>query len=373
MRRMCVTPRNNWQAKADSIGFFYHSLGGNYWNEGACYTFSKEEIDEIEKATNELHEMCLKAVQHVIDKDLFDKLKIQPQVVPLILRSWEREDVSIYGRFDLAFDGVNPPKMLEYNADTPTALLEASIAQWQWLEDNAKGADQFNSIHERFVRGWKECAFGSRTLHFASVKESPEDLGNIEYLRDTAIEAGLKTKHIHIEDIGWNESLEKFVDLDEEPIDILFKIYPWEWLTTDSFGRHLLREPLTLIEPAWKMVLSNKGILPILWEMYPEHPNLLPSYFEPHLLGDSFVKKPLLSREGANVAIVRPEGNVETAGAYGEEGYIYQQYFRIPQFDGRTAVLGSWIVNGESAGIGIRESESLITNNLSSFVPHVLI
>ena len=49
------------------------------------------------------------------------------------------------------YDGKAPPRLLEYNADTPTALLEASVAQWFWLQDCFPTADQFNSIHERLI------------------------------------------------------------------------------------------------------------------------------------------------------------------------------------------------------------------------------
>lgn len=73
-----------------------------------------------------------------------------------IVWSWNEEPPAIYGRFDLAYDGIHPPKLLEYNADTPTALLEASVVQWYWLQDVFPKDDQFNSIHEHLVAKWKE-------------------------------------------------------------------------------------------------------------------------------------------------------------------------------------------------------------------------
>jgi glutathionylspermidine synthase len=51
--------------------------------------------------------------------------------------------------------------------------------------------------------------------------------------------------------------------------------------------------------------------------------------------------------------------------------YIYQQYCAPPNFDGNYPVLGSWVIDGESAGIGIRESNTLVTGNFSRFVPHI--
>src|ERR1700726_2338885 len=115
------------------------------------------------------------------------------------------------------------------------------------------------------------------------------------------------TTLIDIEDIGWRDD-GGFVDLDDRPIEIAFKLYPWEWMFQDAFGERLINAPTRWIEPPWKAILSNKGILPLLWEMFPRHPNLLPAYFEhdPRRaeLGSSYVRKPLYSREGANVEIM---------------------------------------------------------------------
>lgn len=371
MKRLPTAPRQEWKEKAESLGFFFHSLGGSYWNEGAYYRFEADEIAQIEKATNELHEMCLEAVDYVIEKDLFGKLHIPVEFVPLIHRSWARDEPGLYGRFDLAFDGSGPPKMLEYNADTPTSLLEASLIQWHWKEDAFPGADQFNSLHEKLVAAWKNMGFEGTKVYFSSVKESEEDLVTIEYMRDLAIEAGLNTEHIYVEEIGWQPEIGKFMDLQDLPINVMFKLYPWEWLVHDAFGPNLLHEPIRLIEPIWKMILSNKGILPILWEMFPGHPNLLPTYWTPEKLGNSYVQKPLLSREGANVTIKTPDLTVSIPGMYGEEGFIYQKYSKLPSSDGVHAVVGSWVIEGWAAGIGVREDPSPVTNNTSRFVPHL--
>jgi glutathionylspermidine synthase len=211
-------------------------------------------------------------------------------------------------------------------------------------------------------------------LHFTCLKESLEDLTNTEYMRDCAIQAGLKTQLVFIDDIGWDETAEQFVDLEEMPIQNIFKLYPWEWLANESFGANILKaknEPYW-IEPAWKMILSNKSILPILWQLYPNHPLLLAAFFEPSSL-TNYVKKPKLSREGANIEIIQSGiGTNKTEGEYGEEGFIYQELFSLPEFDGKYPVIGSWIIGEESAGMGIREADGLITNNKSRFVPHLI-
>ena len=142
----------------------------------------------------------------------------------------------------------------------------------------------------------------------------------------------------------------------------------------DQFGKNILLDVNRAfwIEPAWKMILSNKAILPILWELYPEHPNLLPAYFEPGKLTD-YVKKPILSREGANINLVK-EGSLLQAseGEYGKEGFIFQELFSLPDFKGNYPVIGSWVIGQEPAGMGIREANTLITDNHSRFVPHLI-
>ncbi len=370
MQRISRPPRIDWQKTVESQGMLYHTIDGEtYWDETACYRFDSSEIDLLENATNELQERCIEAAQHVIDKDLFDKLQIPAYAVPLIVDSWEKDEPSIYGRFDFAYSGHNPPKLLEYNADTPTSLLEASVVQWFWLKELYPDADQFNSIHERLIEAWKGLNIKS-LVHFACVADAPEDLGNLEYLRDTAIQAGISTSQLFINDIGFEELSGRFVDLDDQPIDTMFKLYPWEWMVNEYFGRKLATARIRLIEPAWKMLLSNKGLLAILWDMFEGHENLLQASFEPGTFKDNYVIKPLLSREGENIVVHRNGQIHEFNGSYGGKGQIWQQLAKIPEFDGNYPVIGSWIVAGEAAGIGIREDRQLVTTNASRFLPH---
>ena len=194
------------------------------------------------------------------------------------------------------------------------------------------------------------------------------------YLRETAVQAGLRTEILQIDQIGWNPG-PGFVDLDERAIRSIFKLYPWEWMAHEAFGEHALApDPrIQWIEPAWKMLWSNKALLAVLWELFPGHSNLLPAFLtDPHGLTE-YVRKPLLSREGANITVVTTSGTTTTTGDYGEEGFVYQAIAPIPTFDGQRPVLGSWVVDGEPAGMGIRESADLVTGGTSPFVPHLIL
>jgi len=367
VERFAIDPRPDWKEKVEKLGFVFHTAESLYWDESICYKFTAAEVDVLEAATNELQRICLEAVQHVIDKDLFSSLHIPEPYIPLIKNSWEREDLSLYGRFDLRYDGTSPPKMYEYNADTPTSLLEASVIQWYWLEDTFPQKDQFNSIHEKLIARWKEGGT-TGTIHFACARDHGEDFATTVYMEDTAVQAGLKTKRLFMDEIGWNGSY--FTDLQEQRIRTLFKLYPWEWLIDEQFSPHLTGEPWQVVEPAWKMVLSNKAILPVLWELFPDHPNLLPAYTTPDRLGNNYVKKPVLGREGANVTLVANGQEVSTSGDYGEGNFIYQALMTPQPFNGFYPVIGSWIARDEAAGIGIRESNLPVTQNTSRFIPH---
>jgi glutathionylspermidine synthase len=371
MQRLASRPRPNWQKTVESQGLHYHTIDGQpYWDETACYSFTSAEVDAVEKATYDLNEKCLQAVDHVIEKQLFPEFAIPAAFVDYVKESWERDEQTIYGRFDFSYNGSEPPKLLEYNADTPTALLEASVIQWFWLKDAQPANDQFNSIHEQLIEAWKLLKDkGETRVHFASLRGQLEDYMTANYLRDTAIQGGLETQFLHVEQIGWNPRLNTFVDLNEQPIRTCFKLYPWEWMVREQFGPHLLTSRTCWLEPAWKMLLSNKALLKVLWDLFPECPYLLRADFEP--VGTTYIKKPILGREGANVSLVFDGTPIlETEGTYAEGPWIFQGVQPLPKFDGNYAVVGSWLVNGYACGMGIREDIEPVTQNTSRFVPH---
>jgi glutathionylspermidine synthase len=384
VKREASSPRPNFEAEAKKIGFDYaYADGEPYWEESARYVFSLGEIeDRLEATTAELNALCLSLVEEVVKQDdLMRRLKIPECAFDVIRASWIRRDPSLYGRFDFAYDGKSDPKLLEFNADTPTSLYESSVVQWHWLQSQiARGelppdADQFNSLHEKLVARFGEVA-RVRLLHLCCMSKSAEDAGTTAYLAECAREAGLATKLLDISGIGLRR--EEFVDPDRRKIELLFKLYPWEWIFADPFGKSPAVGRTRFVEPPWRMILSNKGALALLWDMAPGHKNLLPCYFEDdpraQELGAHYARKPLYSREGADVELI--DGGCIARGetdGYGQEGYVRQALCPLPVFDGRRPVLGCWLVGDAPAGLGIREDRALITSNRSRFAPHAIV
>lgn len=357
--------------------------GQPYWDETACYAFSLSEIEnDIESVTVELHQMCLEVVSIAVrDDQWLEALRIPKTHWDLIAESWRKMDVSLYGRFDLRYDGTSPAKLYEYNADTPTSLYESAFFQWIWLEEASKSgiiptqADQFNSIQDKLISRFALFA-PLEVFYFSCVRDSLEDRGTVAYLQDCAKQAGLLTDFVYLDDVAIDAN-GMFCDAKGRPIRHLFKLYPWEWALTDPFSAHLATCDTHFYEPVWKSILSNKGLLALLWKFFPGHKNLLPCYFEDDSdvtkLAGEYAKKPLFSREGANVELKAGGRIIERVdGPYGDEGAVLQALAPPPVYDNNHVVIGSWIVGNEACGIGIREDTHRITRDLSRFVPHYI-
>lgn len=391
MKRHVIPVRDDWKKHAEDHGFLFHTMYGQpYWNEGVYYTFSTEEIEnKIEDPTTELHNMCLEAVQLCMrDEELLLKMGIPKAYHDYLYDSWmNHRDDSLYGRFDFIYDGeMNPiAKLLEYNADTPTSLWEASIYQWAWMVDARdqdllpRTADQYNSIHEALLEAMMK--FKSKDpMYFCSSAGNQEDYATVEYLGYVAKEAGIVPLHIDLQAISINNR-DQFCSKEGDLLKTIFVLYPWEDMFRDDFGQYLPRNKETRwVEPAWKSLLSNKGLLPLLWQMYPNHPNLLPAYFlkdgfYPHQLPNGTVTKPLFSREGASIVMRDGTGHVIEESedvSYNDNEMIVQAYVEMKAFDGNFPIIGSWVVDGKACGMGIREDNSRITQDLSRFTPHVI-
>jgi len=403
MDRIECAPRDGWPQILDrDAGISYHSGGAEpatggddgrlWWAEDVRYEFTEAEVDRIEEATEELHARCLDAADRAVSlgPDALGEIFGLPRwFADYAARSWRRGDPALLGRMDLAFDpATGDVSLLEYNADTPTLAVETAVAQWQWLEALHPDADQFNSLHERLIGRLGEIGglVGGETLHFVAQESSAEEWAHASYYADLAAQAGVRAALVNLPDIGWDGAA--FRDLENNPIRFFHKLHPWEWVREEEFGRHLApedaaREPAGVLEPPWKAILSDKAVLPLLHEMFPRHPNILPAFrgrvseADGPVPGGDWVEKPCLGREGANVRMLTAGGRAvvdETGGPYGAPGarFVTQRRARLTTFEGGwTALVGSWMVGDKAAGMILRESRAKILQDNSRVVPHL--
>ena len=220
---------------------------------------------------------------------------------------------------------------------------------------------------------------GSRldaVIHFASIRDVVEDLATVEYLQDLARQAGLRTQYIAMEDIGATRD-GRYTDMNNQVIEAIFKLYPWEMMFAEEFARFLPGARVVWFEPPWKTILSNKAALALLWELHPNHPNLLPAYI------DTAPTRGTASRMGSQ-AVLLPRGRQCRAGdrrrtallapgPYGQGPFVRQAFHPLPAFGSVRSLVGSWVIADQAAGIGIREDDSLITRDTARFVPHAIV
>ncbi|KAI1804707.1 Glutathionylspermidine synthase [Daldinia bambusicola] len=415
MRRIQVEKRPNANRLVQSQGLVYSKtpapgdVSDPYWPDDRYYSFSSAEISLLEQAGQDVFDMCCEAADKLVENpDLVTgKMAIPAFALQQIKESWNRDPAwaSVYGRFDVCFGGLGhadarlrTPKFYEFNADTPTSLVEAGVIQWCWLEQTGHGNDQLNSITEKLVGAWarnlslierEKLGRGIGAVHFAIGygERSGEDAMNAALLMDTCQQAGWAAKSLYVEQIAKGPD-GRFFDQEGQHIDVIFKLYPWEYMVEQEFGEACFRDMereaggTVWIEPPYKMLWSNKALFAVLWALFKDDPRskwLLPTYFEDEAPAEltRFARKPIFAREGADV-LLQADGRViqdAATGHYGIEGYIIQELALLPEFKDdkdRTfyPVLGLWFIDGEVAGMGIREDKTPITTNGSWFIPH---
>ncbi|EOX2645549.1 glutathionylspermidine synthase family protein [Campylobacter upsaliensis] len=373
----------------ESIGFSWHTdEDGSDYLDNRFICVSKNEANAYYEAANELYDMFIAAAQNVIDNDRFDELGIPFNLIDAIKMSWENEvHWHLYGRFDFAggLDG-KPIKLIEFNADTPTSLFESAILQWAMLKQNNLDEHlQFNSIYESLMdnfkrlitldesveefeehyRGWK--------ILFSSVAGNKEEELTTKLLAHIAKDAGFECDFAYVDEVEFGE---EGIFKNGVNYEYWFKLIPWEEIAIEEGELAMLltqimrNQKAIILNPAYTLLFQSKGILKILWELYPNHPLLLESSYEP-LQGKDFVRKPMFGREGANISIVKNDVKLqENIGPYGNNKMIYQQYYELNSNENEYYQAGVFFAY-EGCGLGFRKG-GLIIDNASKFVGHII-
>lgn len=377
----------------ESIGFSWHtdSDDSSYISDEVI-VISEDEANAYYEATNELYDMFVEAAQYVIDNDLFHDLNIPFNLVELIKESWEHDvHWHLYSRFDLAggIDG-KPIKLLEFNADTPTALFETAIIQWALLKKNSLDeTSQFNNLYEALSDNFKRLItlesdvdrfeeyyqnLGWKIL-FSSISTSSEDISTTKLLEHIASNAGFNTDFEYMENVAFSDD---GIFKGDELFEFWFKLIPWENIAIEEGELALLltdiikNQKAIVLNPAYTLIFQSKAFMKILWDLYPNHPLLLETSFSP-LSGKKQVEKRAFGREGANIKIINADGSidVENGGEYDGHKAIYQEYVELNKdSEGRYYQAGVFYAY-EACGLGFRRGDKIL-NNMSKFVSHMI-
>ncbi|CAM3905675.1 glutathionylspermidine synthase family protein [Arcobacter cloacae] len=386
-----IKPLND--AYLESIGFVWHTDSDNSsYVSDEIVVVSEDEANAYYEATNELYDMFAQAGQYVVDNDLFHELNIPFNLVEIIKESWENDvHWHLYSRFDLAggIDG-KPIKLIEFNADTPTSLFETAIIQWAMLKANGLDeSSQFNNLYEALKDNFKRIItldsdiekfeeyysnLGWKIL-FSSISSSAEDINTTKLLEHIASEAGFNTDFEFIENVQFSD---EGIFKDDELFEFWFKLIPWENIAIEESElalilTEIIKEKKAIIfNPAYTLMFQSKGFMKILWDLYPNHPLLLETSFEP-LVGKKQVEKRCFGREGANVKIINADQSIEeeTTGEYEGHKAVYQEYVEFPKDSSGNSYQAGVFYAYEACGLGFRKGGKIL-NNMSKFVGHIV-
>lgn len=377
----------------EQIGFVWHTD-----NDDSSYisdelvVISEDEANAYYEATNELYDMFAQTGQHVIDNDLFHELNIPFNLIELIKESWENDvHWHLYSRFDLAggIDG-KQIKLIEFNADTPTSLFETAIIQWAMLKKNGLDeSSQFNNLYDALKDNFRRIItlesdiekfdeyyskLGWKIL-FSSISSSIEDINTTKLLQHIASEAGFNTDFEFMENVDFSDD---GIFKGDELFEFWFKLIPWENIGIEESELALILTEIVkekkaiIFNPAYTLIFQSKAFMKILWDLYPNHPLLLETSFEP-LLGKKQVEKRAFGREGANTKIINADGSVdiETQGEYEGHKAIYQEFVEFNQDKEGNYYQAGVFYAYEACALGFRRGGKILTN-MSKFVGHII-
>lgn len=376
----------------EKIGFSWHTDPDNTpYVADELIEVSQSECEAYYNATNELYDMFVAAAQYVIDNNLFHELGIPFNLVELIKKSWENDvHWHLYGRFDLAggLDG-KPIKLIEFNADTPTSVFETAIIQWAILKQNGMDENaQFNDLFDALIANFKRLItleedvsefnklYEGWKILFSAISGSDEDTITTRFLEAAAKEAGFNSDFAFIDEVEFGD--ESGISWNEKNYEYWFKLVPWENIAIYEGELALILKNIVenqkaiILNPAYTLLFQSKGIMKILWDLYPNHRLLLQSSFEP-LKGVKQVKKPFLAREGANIEILSESGEIleKTDGEYANSKFLYQEFYEFNRDKSGTNYQAGVFFAYEACALGYRKGGNIL-DNFSKFVGHII-
>lgn len=383
---------------------YMHAMDGSRMScdeadRGVYYKISETALAELKRATNELHAKFMHATNFVLrDDNLLERFNLPRALWPRIHQSWDnRRNEMITGRFDFTLSAAGL-KVYEYNCDSASCHMETGKVQGLWAKRFGVDAGRCpgDSLHEGLVEAWKESGVDG-VVHIMQDRDLEETYHAL-FMKSAMDEAGIATVIIKgISDLRWDDE-GRVTDKDGRHIDWVWKTWAWETALDQireqidedeenlrlhkTIDRHtipprlvdvLLTPSVMVFEPLWSLVPSNKAILPVLSSMYPEYKYLLRSSrtLDEKMAAGAYVVKPIVGRCGQNISIFDERQQLvdETGGQFNERDQIYQEFFPLPNLDGRNVQICTFTAEGSYAGACVRADRSNIITTDSAILP----
>lgn len=395
----------NWEAveqKAREKGFTWATLYENYednqYMSDSLLLVPRQMAYELENASRAVHDIYQKTYEQIgKNPSVLHQLGLPIMLWDLFLKECKTK-FSYFVRYDFiaSRDGL---KVIEANTDTPVGIVEAAIAQEVLcMEHNSQNPN--NEMDKRIRDTWYQVIKdyyirSTDTLYFTCADWHTEDKQTVQYLMSHYPQ---KAKYVPLEEIVVQKDGLKTPE--GETIEFLYRLYPLEYFLEERSGTgeaigeqflvHVMEDKVKIINPPSALLMQSKAILALIAEKKSEwftrieqdaiDKYFLPTYTSPNSL-NSYVKKPVLGREGGGIQIVA-NGIVleEDVDHYQSQQTIYQTYYPMPDqtidtWDGPYTgklLIGSHVMDGQPSGLFFRVG-GLITGNLSMFVPYTTI
>ncbi len=352
----------------------------------------EEEAKAYYEAGNTIYDMYIEAGDYIIENNLLDEVGIPFNLQDLVKSSWENDvHWHIYGRFDFAggIDGKDI-KLIEFNADTPTTLYESSILQWMLLKANDLDENsQFNNIYEALKDNFKRLIvldgdiedfdkrYDGYKILFSSYEGIEEEEVTTKFLETCAREAGYETGFSFLNQVGFDEEKGIFNE-NEENFEFWFKLFPWEDLAVEEGDLTLILKSIVdnrkaiLLNPAYTLMFQSKGMLKILYDLFPDSPYLLETSFSP-LKDKKYIEKKIFGREGENCHIFDKDGSTiaKKEGNYEHHKSIYQEFVDYPKDENGLYYQAGVFFAYEPCGLSYRRGDIILDDD-SKFIGHMI-
>lgn len=390
VNRIKIDPLNDDQL--DEAFLSWYKEDGESFIANELVLVKEKEAKAYYEAGNAIYDMYVEAGDYVIENNLLDEIGIPFNLQDLVKSSWENDvHWHIYGRFDFAggIDGKDI-KLIEFNADTPTTLYESSVLQWMLLKaNNLDENSQFNNIHEALKENFKrlivldgdmedfEKRYDGYKILFSSYEGIEEEEVTTKFLETCAREAGYETGFSFLDKVGFDEEKGIF-DENENNYEFWFKLFPWEDLAIEEGDLTLILKGIIdnrkaiLLNPAYTLMFQSKGMLKILYDLFPNSPYLLETSFNP-LKNKKQIEKKIFGREGENCHIFDDNGKTiaKKEGEYEHHKSVYQEFIDYPQDENGLYYQAGVFFAYESCGLSYRRGDIILDDD-SKFVGHII-